>query len=65
MNGAIRDYTDALNIDAKWTQALKERGLAYVALGDTGRAKADLRLYLQFEPADSDAAAALAVIGSN
>lgn len=59
INDAILDFSKALSIDPKQIHALKERGLAYLQIGNDDAAKDDLRLFSKLEPNDPEVNVAL------
>jgi tetratricopeptide (TPR) repeat protein len=52
-NGAINNFTKAVNTDATLAMAYKGRGIAYYAKGDNDRALADYDSALLFDAADA------------
>jgi tetratricopeptide (TPR) repeat protein len=55
----ISDFSNALDLDKKWTAAYRERGLTYKLMGQPQQAIADLTTYDQLEPGDQEVALAL------
>jgi len=54
-DGAIADYSEAIRLDPKITQAHKDRGLAYSAKGDLDRALTDYSKAILINPKSEDA----------
>ncbi len=61
---AIADFNHALEIDISSAAALRERGLAYKLQGNFTAARSDLKLFLRFQPNDTEIVQALQDIGS-
>ncbi|MEC4892236.1 MAG: tetratricopeptide repeat-containing serine protease family protein [Oscillatoria sp. PMC 1051.18] len=51
--GAIADYTQAIQVEANFFEAYSKRGLAYYRLGDKQKALADYNQALQLNPSDA------------
>ena len=49
---AIRDYDEAIKLDANFASAFNDRGMAYVAKKDDDRAKADFDRAIELDPDD-------------
>ncbi|MDR2034156.1 MAG: tetratricopeptide repeat protein [Helicobacteraceae bacterium] len=47
---AIKQYTEAIKLDPKYTWAYNNRGLAYADLGDTSKAIADFTQAIKLDP---------------
>ncbi|MEI8186381.1 MAG: tetratricopeptide repeat protein [Chlorobiaceae bacterium] len=56
-NGAIADYTKALELNPKYVEAYLNRGLAKRSVGDAEGAKVDLKKSIDLDPTPKDAAA--------
>jgi tetratricopeptide (TPR) repeat protein len=54
LDGAISDYTTAIEIDPRYTHAYYNRGIARRAKGDLDGAIADYNKYIEMEPRDAD-----------
>lgn len=63
-SAAIEDFTRTFEMDKGWTSAIRDRGLAYKALGLLDKAKSDLEWCIRAEPNDQVAASALNEIRS-
>ena len=55
VDGAIKDYNQALSLDPKNAEALYRRGLAYQAKGDIDNALADYNQAIDLDPKQADA----------
>lgn len=52
---AIRDYSEALKIQDNYKNAYFNRSLAYLSIGNTQKALADILVLLEKNPKDADA----------
>jgi clan AA aspartic protease (TIGR02281 family) len=57
---AIADFSHALDLEKKWTDAYRERGLTYKLMGRSQEALEDLTAFDRLQPGDPDVGLALA-----